>query len=102
MERAPHASSQACTSKQDVTELFSKQESNKLFLTGQGKFGTVRRVRTFGWVTMVPSFSMITIKGKEHRTIQDAAEEFGVSTKAVHSWIKKGIISKPPQVEYGV
>ena len=44
---------------------------------------------------------MITVKGKEHRTIEDAASDFGFSTKAVHGWIKKGIISKPPQVEYG-
>jgi hypothetical protein len=67
-----------------------------------GNFVSVRKVRIFGWVTRVLPFGMITIKGKEHRTIENAAEEFGVSTKTVHSWIKNGIISKPPQMDYGL
>jgi len=79
-----------------------KQDLDELFLTAQRKFGTVIRVRNFLRVRRVLHFEMTTIKGKEHRTVQDVAEEFGVSTKAVHSWIKKGIISKPPQVEHGV
>jgi len=72
-----------------------------LFLTSLRKTGKVRRVRRFAWVPRL-LWSMITIKGKEHHTIEDAAAEFGVSTKTVHSWIKKSIISKPPQMEYGV
>ncbi len=45
---------------------------------------------------------MITIRGKVFNTIVDAAKEFRVSAKTVGSWIEKGIISKPPEVEYGV
>jgi hypothetical protein len=67
-----------------------------------GNFVSVRKVRIFGWVTRVLPFGMITIKGKEHRTIENAAEEFGVSTKTVHSWIKNGIINQPPQMDYGL
>ena len=71
-------------------------------MTAEGNFVSVRKVRIFGWVTRVLPFGMITIKGKEHRTIENAAEEFGVSTKTVHSWIKQGIISQPPQMDYGL
>lgn len=45
---------------------------------------------------------MITINGRDHPTIEDAAEYLGVSEKTVRTYIKKRIIDKPPKIEYGV
>lgn len=45
---------------------------------------------------------MLTIDGKSHLTIVDAARELGVSPKTVREWVQKEIISKPEEIEYGV
>jgi hypothetical protein len=45
---------------------------------------------------------MISIGDKPYRTIEDAAKEFKVSSKTVGEWIKRGIIDRPPEIEYGV
>jgi predicted site-specific integrase-resolvase len=45
---------------------------------------------------------MIVIKGKTYYTIADSAKEFGVAAKTVHDWIEKGIIPRPPVVQYGI
>ena len=71
-------------------------------MTAQGRKGKVSSVRMLARVWSFPPFAMITIRKNEHPTCVDAAREFGVSTKTMHSWIKKGIIGKPPQIEYGV
>lgn len=44
---------------------------------------------------------MIEVQGVRHNTVADAGKFFGVSTKAVNGWIRKGIISRPPTLEYG-
>ena len=33
--------------------------------------------------------------------MSDAASYFGVAVKTIRDWVNKGIISKPPQIEYG-
>ena len=43
----------------------------------------------------------LKIKGESINTVADAAAFFGVSTKTVNGWIKMGIISPSPTVEYG-
>lgn len=45
---------------------------------------------------------MITVDGVQHPTVQEAAAAFGVSTRAVRDYIRKGIIPPPPTVAYGV
>jgi predicted site-specific integrase-resolvase len=45
---------------------------------------------------------MIVIKNKTHYTIVNAAKEFGVAPKTVHDWIEKGVIPRPPVVQYGL
>jgi hypothetical protein len=45
---------------------------------------------------------VIETRGQRYETLADAAIIFGVSTKTVRSWIRKGIIDEPPSVEYGV
>ena len=44
---------------------------------------------------------MISIDGKSHKTIKDAAAFLKVSEKTVRVWIDKGILPKPPEVAYG-
>ena len=44
---------------------------------------------------------MLEINGKKYSTVSDAARGFRVSAKAVREWIKKGIISSPPQIDHG-
>ena len=46
--------------------------------------------------------TMITINGKNHPTITDAAKEFGVAAKTVRDWIEKGVIPAPPVVQFGI
>jgi len=46
---------------------------------------------------------MITTKnGDSYPTVQDAADEFGVSPKTVYQYIEKGIIDAPPEIDYGL
>jgi hypothetical protein len=45
---------------------------------------------------------VIETRGQRYDTLADAAAIFGVSTKTVRSWIRKGIIDEPPSVEYGL
>jgi len=45
---------------------------------------------------------MIIIKGKTYNTTIDAAKVLGVSAKTVREYIKKGIISSPPEIKYGL
>ena len=45
---------------------------------------------------------MIIIKGKAYNTTIDAARVLGVSSKTVRDYIKKGIISNPPEIKYGI
>ena len=47
------------------------------------------------------SSDMITIGGKQHRTIADAARDWSVSTKTVRDWIERRVIPKPPKVRHG-
>ncbi|GAB6909939.1 hypothetical protein JCM12296A_57870 [Desulfosarcina cetonica] len=44
----------------------------------------------------------MVLNGEKHQTVSDAATYFGVKTKTVREWIKKGIISEPPSVTHGV
>jgi predicted site-specific integrase-resolvase len=44
----------------------------------------------------------ITVNGKKHRTIHDAARRFKVAPKTVYGWIENGIIPKPPTVQQGL
>ncbi len=45
---------------------------------------------------------MIIINGKTYNTTIDAAKVLGVSAKTVRDYIKKGIISSPPEIKYGL
>jgi DNA-binding transcriptional MerR regulator len=45
---------------------------------------------------------MIIIKGKAYNTMVDIAHALGVSAKTVRGYIEKGIISAPPEVNYGL
>lgn len=45
---------------------------------------------------------MIIINGKTYNTTIDAAKMLGVSAKTVRDYIKKGIISSPPEIKYGL
>lgn len=44
---------------------------------------------------------MITVNGKNHPTITDAAREFGVAAKTVRDWIPR-VIPTPPVVQFGI
>lgn len=45
---------------------------------------------------------MIIINGKSYNTTIDAARILGVSSKTVRDYIRKGIISTPPVISYGL
>ncbi len=45
---------------------------------------------------------MIIIKGCTYYTTADAAQILGVSAKTVRTYIEKGIIPEPPEIQYGV
>ncbi|MDD5722276.1 MAG: MerR family DNA-binding transcriptional regulator [Syntrophales bacterium] len=45
---------------------------------------------------------MVIIKGKAYCTTADAAKELGVSAKTIRSYIEKGIIPEPPEVQSGL
>ena len=45
---------------------------------------------------------MIIVRGKIHYTIADAAKRLGISAKTIRDYIHKGIITKPPEITYGV
>jgi hypothetical protein len=45
---------------------------------------------------------MITVNGKDHPTIADAAKRWSVTPKTVRDWIEKGVIPKPPTVKKGL
>lgn len=45
---------------------------------------------------------MIIIRGQSYCTAIDAALELGVSTKTLRQYISRGIISPPPEMDYGV
>lgn len=45
---------------------------------------------------------MIIIKGCTYYTTADAAQSLGVSAKTVRTYIEKGIIPEPPEIQYGV
>ena len=45
---------------------------------------------------------MIIIKGKTYNTTIDAARVLGVSAKTVRDYIKRVIISVPPEIRYGL
>jgi dsRNA-specific ribonuclease len=44
---------------------------------------------------------MMRINGKDYPTLSEAAVSFGVAAKTVREWIKKHIISRPPQISHG-
>lgn len=45
---------------------------------------------------------MLTVNGRPHSTLADAAKEFGVSPKTIREWIRRGVIPRPPAVAYGI
>lgn len=45
---------------------------------------------------------MIIINGCTYYTTADAAQSLGVSAKTVRTYIEKGIIPEPPEIQYGV
>lgn len=45
---------------------------------------------------------MFTFEGKRHNTVADAARALKVSTKAVQSYIHRGIIPRPPVIRVGL
>ncbi|MCK4533948.1 MAG: hypothetical protein KAT81_00375 [Syntrophobacterales bacterium] len=45
---------------------------------------------------------MVIIEGKAYYTIADAAKTFAVSAKTIRSYIDKGIIPDPPEIQYGL
>jgi len=47
-------------------------------------------------------FKGLIIKGKTYNTTIDAAKVLGVSAKTVRQYIKRGIISTPPEIKYGL
>ena len=44
---------------------------------------------------------MMRINGKDYPTLSEAAVIFGVAPKTVREWIRKRIISHPPQLSHG-
>ncbi len=47
-------------------------------------------------------FVMVIIEGKTYYTTADAARVLGVSAKTIRSYIDKGIIPDPPEVQSGL
>jgi len=45
---------------------------------------------------------MVIIEGKAYYTTADAAKALGVSAKTIRSYIDKGIIPDPPEIQYGL
>ena len=45
---------------------------------------------------------MINIKGKQYKTISDAAKFFDVSPKTVWQWIRNGVIPQPERKNQGL
>jgi hypothetical protein len=45
---------------------------------------------------------VIEVHGQSYETLVDAAAAFGVSTKTVRRWIRRGIVDEPPTVVYGL
>lgn len=45
---------------------------------------------------------MVIIEGKTYYTTVDAARTLGVSAKTVRSYVSRGIIPQPPEVQYGL
>ncbi len=45
---------------------------------------------------------MVIIEGKTYYTTADAAKTLGVSAKTIRSYIDKGIIPDPPEIQYGL
>ena len=45
---------------------------------------------------------MLIIKGTTFLTVVDAAKAFGVSPKTVRSYISRGILPQPPEIQYGL
>ncbi len=45
---------------------------------------------------------MVIIEGKTYYTTTDAAKALGVSAKTIRSYIEKGIIPEPPEVQSGL
>jgi len=45
---------------------------------------------------------MVIINGKTYYTTADAAKSLGVSAKTIRSYIDKGIIPEPPEVQSGL
>ncbi len=45
---------------------------------------------------------MVIIEGKTYYTTADAAKALGVSAKTIRSYIEKGIIPEPPEVQSGL
>ncbi len=45
---------------------------------------------------------MVIIEGKAYYTTADAAKSLGVSAKTIRSYIEKGIIPEPPEIQSGL
>jgi len=45
---------------------------------------------------------MVIIEGRTYYTTADAAKVLGVSTKTIRSYIEKGIIPEPPEIQSGL
>jgi len=45
---------------------------------------------------------MIIVEGKTYYTTADAAKVLGVSAKTIRSYIEKGIIPEPPEIQSGL
>jgi DNA-binding transcriptional MerR regulator len=45
---------------------------------------------------------MVIIEGKAYYTTSDAAKALGVSAKTIRSYIEKGIIPEPPEIQSGL
>ncbi|MBN2397152.1 MAG: MerR family DNA-binding transcriptional regulator [Deltaproteobacteria bacterium] len=45
---------------------------------------------------------MVIIEGRTYYTTADAAKALGVSAKTIRSYIEKGIIPEPPEVQSGL
>ena len=45
---------------------------------------------------------MVIIDGKTYYTTTDAAKALGVSAKTIRSYIEKGLIPEPPEIQSGL
>lgn len=45
---------------------------------------------------------MVIIEGRTYYTTADAAKILGVSSKTIRSYIEKGIIPEPPEIQSGL